>query len=482
MKKELKTNKTIFRIGKFAIIGAILALFNFTIYTFLARIIFNTNELLWLASIISYTLATILAYILHSKITWKERPVTKKGIFMFFIWNGLTAFAVSPFLTWLFGYIKSFYQFVFNISANLHLPFDYEFIESTVIFITVTAITMVLNYLFYNKLIFGDQPTAQDVPKPLKNKGLVSVIVPVYNTAKYLPSCLDSIINQTYQNLEILCINDGSTDNSAKILQNYAKKDSRIKIITQKNQGLSSARNTGLKHVTGKYITFIDSDDEIEPSMISELLNAIIKTGSDISVCSMKETYPNGKVKIFPHDLNQKTYSTKHALKAMLKEENFNLTATMKLYKANIIKNLKFPIGKLHEDVGFTYEAIMRAKKITFVPKNYYIYHHNNSSIVSKFSNQKFDLIELTDKMCDEIDQKYPELKDTTNERRMRARFSLLRQIPLNHKRKKELLDYLNTHKTYITKNPEASAKDKLALKLAIISPKLFQLAYKLFK
>lgn len=152
--KSAKTTTTK-RISKFAIIGIILALFNFLIYTFLARVIFNSNELLWLDSIISYTLATILAYILHSRITWQERPVTTHGIIMFFVWNGITAIAISPFCTWLFTFITPFYEFIFQISTTIHLPFDYNFIESTTIFIIVNAITMILNYLFYDRLVFG---------------------------------------------------------------------------------------------------------------------------------------------------------------------------------------------------------------------------------------------------------------------------------------------------------------------------------------
>ena len=131
-KKKSATTRT--RIVKFTVIGAILALTNFVIYTLLARLVFNNNELLWIDSIISYILATILAYILHSKITWKERSVTRHNVIMFFIWNGLLAITISPFFTWLFGFITPLYEFVFSISQNLHLPFDYNFIESTGIF------------------------------------------------------------------------------------------------------------------------------------------------------------------------------------------------------------------------------------------------------------------------------------------------------------------------------------------------------------
>ena len=215
--------KTAVRIGKFAIIGIILSLFNFIVYTFLARVIFNSNELLWLDSIISYALATILAYILHSKITWKERPVTKRGIIMFFLWNGITAFLISPFFTWLFGSITPVYEFIHQICTNLHIPFDYNFVESTSIFCFTTAVTMILNYIFYDKLVFGSSKTSDTLPPStsfLESHPKVSIIVPIYNTAKYLPNCLDSIINQTYSNLEIILVDDGSTDDSPNILDN----------------------------------------------------------------------------------------------------------------------------------------------------------------------------------------------------------------------------------------------------------------------
>lgn len=150
------TTSTAKRTGKFAIIGIILALFNFAIYTFLARVIFNSNELLWLDSIISYILATFLAFLLHSRITWKERHPTKMGVVMFFVWNLITAIIISPFFTWLFSNIKPFYEFIFNISNSLNLPFDYNFIESTSIFCLTTCVTMVLNFIFYDKLVFGE--------------------------------------------------------------------------------------------------------------------------------------------------------------------------------------------------------------------------------------------------------------------------------------------------------------------------------------
>ena len=317
-----------------------------------------------------------------------------------------------------------------------------------------------------------------------KNNPLVSVIVPVYNAAKFLPTCLNSIINQTYQNLEVIIINDGSTDNSPDIIEQYNEKDNRIKAFTQKNQGLSGARNTGLSKATGDYVTFVDSDDKIEPTMIEKLLSALNEAESDIAVCSFKEIFKNKKTTHFnKQDYPKTVYHTEQALRAMLKEEGFMVSATMKLFPINYFKNIKFPLGKLHEDVGTTYKLIMKASKVVFVPDELYIYVHHEKSIISgDFDDRKLDLISLTDQMCNDIDKKFPNLKNVTNERRIRARFSILRQIPSNNPKAKQIVNYLTTHQNYITNNPEATIIDKIALKLALTSPKLFQLSYKLFK
>ena len=315
----------------------------------------------------------------------------------------------------------------------------------------------------------------------MTNTSLITIIVPVYNAKKYLHDCIESILSQTYHNLEIILIDDGSTDGSEKFVDDYAKSDKRIKVVHQKNMGLSSARNTGLKHATGKYITFVDSDDRIEPNMIENLFNALIDSQADIAICSFKEIYPNGKTRGFSHNYPKQVFTTEQALANMLQENGFMVSATMKLFPTNYFKGIKFPVDKLHEDVGTTYKLIMEAKKIVFIPNEYYVYvHHNNSIINQTFDERKFDLIKLTDQMCDDIDQQYPDLKDITTERLRRARFSILRQIPLNHPKTKEIVDYLKTHQEFITDNKKASKTDKLALKLALTSPRLFQTAYKL--
>ena len=143
--------------SRYLIIGITLAIFNFGFYTILANLIFKNSNLLWLSSLISTLVSTILAYILHSKITWKERQPTKTGVLNFFIWNALLAVVFSPSLTWFFGLFTPLYEFALQISEILHLPFNFDFIESTGVFILVNIVTMILNYFFYDRLVFNQK-------------------------------------------------------------------------------------------------------------------------------------------------------------------------------------------------------------------------------------------------------------------------------------------------------------------------------------
>ena len=170
LKKSEKTEssqstKTSQHAGRYLIIGIVLTLFNYVVYAILANLIFNNENLLWLSVFISTALATILAYILHSKITWKERDPGKSGIYKFFIWNILATVLINPVLTQVFSYITPLYDLGFNISDSLHLPFNYEFIQSTGAFILTTIITMIINFLFYDKFVFGKAKEPQESKK-----------------------------------------------------------------------------------------------------------------------------------------------------------------------------------------------------------------------------------------------------------------------------------------------------------------------------
>lgn len=151
-KSDVKTSK---HASRYLIVGISLAIFNYGSYAIIANLIINNNDFLWLSTFISTAVTTILAYILHSKITWKERKITKTAIYKFFIWNALLAIAIGPGLTQLFSLITPLYEFAFNIVQTINIPFTYEFVQSTGAFVLTAIVTMILNFLFYDRFVFG---------------------------------------------------------------------------------------------------------------------------------------------------------------------------------------------------------------------------------------------------------------------------------------------------------------------------------------
>lgn len=160
--KDVKTSK---RAGRYILVGIAITIFNFGFYSILANLIINNNDFLWLSTFISTAAATIVAYILHSKITWKERPVTKAAVIRFFIWNAILAVAIGPWITQLFSLITPIYDLAFNICEAIHLPFTYEFIQSTGAFIFTSIVVMILNYLFYDKFVFKKNKLTKETSK-----------------------------------------------------------------------------------------------------------------------------------------------------------------------------------------------------------------------------------------------------------------------------------------------------------------------------
>lgn len=231
----------------------------------------------------------------------------------------------------------------------------------------------------------------------------ISVIVPVYNVEEYLEECLDSIINQTLEDIEIICVNDGSTDNSLKILEKYSQKDERIKIISQENQGLGATRNVGMEHAIGEYISFIDSDDYISKDAFKSLYDNAITNNSDIVLFSITHFFEDGT-----------SYVTKNKIEYTLKNQDFSQyifndidvknhileypwNSVSKLYKNEFLKkeNIKFPINIAYEDVLFHVKVILKAKSISLVPKHYYKYRRSNISSIMHDTSKTMDIFKV---------------------------------------------------------------------------------------
>ena len=235
----------------------------------------------------------------------------------------------------------------------------------------------------------------------------ISVIVPVYNVEKYLPQCIESIINQTYKNLEIILIDDGSTDSSGRICDEYAEKDDRIIVIHKENGGLSDARNTGLRKATGDFIGFVDSDDWLDVNMYEVLLETILKNNCDIISCGYCVEYKNKSYKVC---LENQVINNKDIIKKYYAEKNVPYAPWMRLYKKYIWKDLEFPKGKIYEDVFVILDSFLKADTIVSISDCLYHYRQRKSSIMCRaFDKSQLDLIEGHKKNLEIISKLLPE-------------------------------------------------------------------------
>ena len=224
---------------------------------------------------------------------------------------------------------------------------------------------------------------------------VVSVIVPIYKVENVLHYCIDSILNQTYKDFELILVDDGSPDNSGKICYDYAEKDSRIKVIHKKNGGLSDARNVGMAVATGEYISFIDSDDYVSDDFFECLLDIMNKENSDIAECSVVKFYEDNRFDEFSDDLSVKTYDTQDAMSALIAENQFHQHVWNKLYKTELVKDIPYAVGKLNEDEFWTYQVFGRANKVSKLNKTMYYYFQRNSSIMGVGYNiRRLDALE----------------------------------------------------------------------------------------
>lgn len=242
----------------------------------------------------------------------------------------------------------------------------------------------------------------------------VSVIVPVYNVEKYLKQCLDSIVNQTYKNLEIIIVNDGTKDNSMKIVEEYLQ-DKRIKVINKKNGGLGSARNRGIEEATGDYISFVDSDDYIDLNMYEKLINVI--RGEEIII------FNHSRFDDITGEIVKKNYTKESKMKKLEKRINYlysNIENSCwnKIYKADFIKKNKFRFMEiLYEDVCWNIEVFYKAEKVRLLNEDFYFYRVNRkNSIMEKSKGKDKKFLEFQKKSYKEIFERLNYLIEKNNE------------------------------------------------------------------
>lgn len=300
-----------------------------------------------------------------------------------------------------------------------------------------------------------------------KEMDLISVIIPVYKVEKFLEKCIKSIQNQTYSNIEIILVEDGSPDNCGKICDDYEKKDRRIRAIHKTNGGLSDARNFGIDEAKGKYITFIDSDDFVDNIYVEELYNTLVSYDADMAIGAHRVLY--GK-KVIDKGTNE-CYCTdsKTILKTILYDDGIDLSAWAKLYKIELFKNIRFPKGRLYEDAATTYKLVDLSNKIAVKSIAIYNYVIRKDSISNNnFSEKKLDLITSTKEMTEFIKKEYPELVKGCDRRLMYAYLSTLTQLAKSKKEnqlvKKELMEYIKKNKKNVLKDKNVPKRDKIGI------------------
>ena len=224
---------------------------------------------------------------------------------------------------------------------------------------------------------------------------LISIIVPIYNVEKYLCKCIDSLINQSEKRIEIILVDDGSSDNCGAICDSYEKKDNRIKVIHKENGGLSSARNAGLDIAKGEYIGFVDSDDWIEIDMYKILFDFAIKYDADIVYSNFKKVYSENEVHNIVDSNKVYVFERNEALNNIYTELGIHTVVSWnKLYKRSLFNKIRFPDGHIHEDVYTTHKLLNISNKVVYIDKTLYYYRQNESSITnSSFSEKNLDYL-----------------------------------------------------------------------------------------
>ncbi|GAA2925355.1 glycosyltransferase family 2 protein [Enterococcus raffinosus] len=312
----------------------------------------------------------------------------------------------------------------------------------------------------------------------------ISIIVPVYNVEKYIRKCIDSILNQTFRDFELILVDDGSPDNSGAICDQYAKKDSRIRVIHKENGGLSSARNAGIEVAQGKYLGFVDSDDYIAEDMYELLHNNIIKEGADLSICGIYDVYKQKTPKVLPEF--RKVCTKDEMIKMILEAKLVSVHAVNKLYKRDLFKMIRYPVGIITEDAAIIFQVLDQCKKIIVDTNQKYFYFHRDESISSKnFSPRDLDTIKVWKTNEEWISKKYPLFKTEVHTRVCWANFIVLDKLVLSDKSgeskniSKSIRKFLLNNFSFIMSNDRLTKGRKISLLFLLFGTTMYKLPVK---
>lgn len=276
------------------------------------------------------------------------------------------------------------------------------------------------------------------------NNSKISVVVPVYNVMNYLKQCLDSIIQQTYTNLEIILVDDGSTDQSGSICDSYKERDSRITVIHKENGGLSDARNTGLNICKGDYISFVDSDDYLSPYFYEILMGVAEKKNCDIIALKGGTSFWDGEEDPILEKNKEKFsvyYSNSYDVLERMLYQEIATGAQFKVYKKEVFDNIRFPVGYLYEDVATTYKPFFNAKECAIVEADIYAYRKRRDSIIRQsFSPKKMICLDIFDQLVNDEQLKDASLQKAAKSRVYAMTYSVFLQVPEDDKETQRII------------------------------------------
>ncbi|MCI2255194.1 glycosyltransferase [Domibacillus sp. PGB-M46] len=316
----------------------------------------------------------------------------------------------------------------------------------------------------------------------------ISIIVPIYNVEQYLKKCVDSILAQTFQDYEIILVNDGSTDACGEICDDYINKDSRIRVIHKKNGGLADARNTGINAANGDYLGFVDSDDWLEPTMYETLYNVCFSENADISTCLIETQRKNKNQKTKVNKKEIKVFTSFEAISSLYEGKLSGFSACNKLYKKSLFENVEFPKGRVYEDAAIMYKLFSYASKIAFVNLPLYKYNYRDHSITrSNFSEKRFDVVANYFETYSFMENNYPEMCEKINFvyyvtlRTMIADIVCEKSIVQNSEYIKRISKHVREVNKAILKNNTITIKHKLLAQVLAWCPGLAVFFYKFF-
>lgn len=266
-------------------------------------------------------------------------------------------------------------------------------------------------------------------------EALVSVIVPVYNVGAYLQQCLQSIASQSYAHLEVIVVDDGSTDDSGKIADEWASRDNRFRVVHQPNggSGPSAARNTALDLATGRYVTFVDSDDFIAPQYVEVLCQLIQESGAQAALCGW-HLYPDGGVVPKPDTAQPIFIYTAEETTSHILYQRRGLTHSPwgRIYDASVFRDVRFPVGMLYEDLAVLMPVMQNSQTVVFTPQRLYYYRQRQGSIITTFNSRRAHILDILEDLERRAPHEFPQHLKAIRSRLLSAYFNMLRLAPLH--------------------------------------------------